>query len=92
LILIKSDTKKEMPVVSFFSGAKPLNIDLEEPVVILRGTTNDSTTHTLRGEVNVVLTRPILCSKVIIKFVGKSHTLWPEGMSFALFIFLINQY
>lgn len=68
-----------MPVVTFFTGAKQLTIDLAEPVVILRGTSNDKITHVLEGEVNVVLTRPMLASNVIIKFIGKSHMLWPEG-------------
>jgi hypothetical protein len=68
-----------MPVVAFFTGAKQLSIDLAEPVVILRGSPDDTVTHVLQGEVNVVLTRPILASKVVIKFIGKSHMLWPEG-------------
>lgn len=70
-----------MPVVAFFTGAKQLSIDLAEPVVILRGSSNDTVTQVLQGEVNVVLTRPIAVSKVQIKFVGKSHMLWPEGTS-----------
>ncbi|CAO3633984.1 unnamed protein product [Mucor hiemalis] len=69
-----------MPVVAFFTGAKQLSIDLAEPVVILRGSSNDTVTQVLQGEVNVVLTRPIMASKVQIKFVGKSHMLWPEGI------------
>ncbi|KAG2210589.1 hypothetical protein INT47_002531, partial [Mucor saturninus] len=69
-----------MPVVAFFTGAKQLSIDLAEPVVILRGSSNDPTTHVLQGEVNVVLTRPVLASQVVIKFVGKSYMMWPEGI------------
>lgn len=71
-----------MPVVvPFFTGAKQLSIDLAEPVVILRGTAEDKITHVLQGEVNVVLTRPVLASTVVIKFVGKSYSLWPEGIT-----------
>ncbi|KAK4519115.1 uncharacterized protein ATC70_009346 [Mucor velutinosus] len=70
-----------MPVVvPFFSGAKQLTIDLAEPVVILRGTSDDKITHVLQGEVNIVLTRPVAISRVAIKFVGKSYSLWPEGI------------
>lgn len=68
-----------MPVVAFFTGAKQLSIDLAEPVVILRGSSNDPITHVLRGEVTVLLTRPVLASQVVIKFIGKSYMLWPEG-------------
>jgi hypothetical protein len=69
-----------MPVVvPFFSGAKQLTIDLAESVVILRGSSDDKITHVLQGEVNIVLTRPMLISRVSIKFVGKSYSLWPEG-------------
>jgi hypothetical protein len=71
-----------MPVVSLFSGAKQLNIDLEESVILLRGSRRERVTQTIRGEVNVILTRPLLCSKVVIKFIGKSHSLWPEGRLF----------
>ncbi|KAI8357264.1 hypothetical protein BD560DRAFT_492037 [Blakeslea trispora] len=70
-----------MPVVvPFFTGAKQLAIDLAEPVIILRGGSKDKITHVLQGEVNLVLTKPILASQVVIQFVGKSHTLWPEGI------------
>jgi hypothetical protein len=68
-----------MTVGAFFSGAKQLNIELEESVVILRGLRADKGTQTLSGEVNVVLTRPMLCSKVEVKFVGKSLSLWSAG-------------
>lgn len=69
-----------MPVVAFFTGAKQLSIDLAEPVVILRGSSVDNTTHVLEGEVSIVLTRPVLSSQVVIKFIGKSYMLWPEGI------------
>ncbi|CEP17589.1 hypothetical protein [Parasitella parasitica] len=70
-----------MPVVvPFFSGAKQLTIDLAESVVILRGASDDKITHVLQGEVNIVLTRPMLISRVTIKFIGKSYSLWPEGI------------
>lgn len=67
-----------MPV-AFFTGAKQLTIDLAEPVVILRGDPQNKITQVLQGEVNIVLTRPMQVSKVTIKFIGKSHSLWPEG-------------
>lgn len=76
-----------MPVVSFLTGAKQLSIDLAEPVVILRGSSNDPITHVLQGEVNVVLTRPILASKVVIKFIGKSYMMWPEGSYLLVFVY-----
>ncbi|KAI8968933.1 hypothetical protein BDF20DRAFT_827491 [Mycotypha africana] len=70
-----------MPIfVPFLTGAKELSIDLAEPVVILRGTAADDTKHVLQGEVSLVLTRPISVSEVNIKFVGKSYSLWPEGL------------
>ncbi|KAI8370839.1 hypothetical protein EDC96DRAFT_94794 [Choanephora cucurbitarum] len=70
-----------MPVVvPFFTGAKQLTIDLAEPVVILRGGSQEKITHVLQGEVNLVLTKPMLASQVVIQFVGKSHILWPEGI------------
>lgn len=69
-----------MPVVvPFLSGAKQINIDLAEPVVLLRGNGQDKTTQILEGEVNIVLARPIQVSNVTIKFVGKASSLWPEG-------------
>ncbi|KAI8063373.1 uncharacterized protein B0P05DRAFT_238759 [Gilbertella persicaria] len=70
-----------MPVVvPFFTGAKQLTIDLAEPVVILRGGAKDKITHVLQGEVNIVLTKPVLASRVVIQFIGKAHSLWPEGI------------
>lgn len=69
-----------MPAIGpFFTGAKQLSIDLTEPVVYLRGSSGDRTTHVIQGEVSVVLTKPIVATQVVIRFVGKSHILWPEG-------------
>ncbi|KAI8997061.1 hypothetical protein BDB01DRAFT_840570 [Pilobolus umbonatus] len=67
-----------MPV-PFLSGAKQLTIELAEPVIILRGQSDDTVTHVLQGEVNIVLTKPINVSTVVIQFSGKSYMLWPEG-------------
>ncbi|RCI06131.1 hypothetical protein CU098_010365 [Rhizopus stolonifer] len=70
-----------MPAIGpFFTGAKQLSIDLTEPVVYLRGYSGDRTTHVIQGEVSVVLTKPIVATQVVIRFVGKSHILWPEGV------------
>ncbi|KAI9478542.1 MAG: hypothetical protein EXX96DRAFT_484208 [Benjaminiella poitrasii] len=70
-----------MPViVPFFSGAKQLTIELAEPVIILRGTHNDKITHVFQGEVDLVVTKPTSISQVSIQFIGKSHSLWPEGI------------
>lgn len=69
-----------MPAIGpFFTGAKQLSIDLAEPVVYLRGSSGDRTTHVLQGEVSIVLTKPMVATQIIIKFVGKSYILWPEG-------------
>ncbi|ORE03147.1 hypothetical protein BCV72DRAFT_233523 [Rhizopus microsporus var. microsporus] len=67
-------------IVPFFTGAKQLTIDLAEPVIYLRGTAHDRSTQVLQGEVSVVLTKPTLASQVVIRFVGKSYMLWPEGI------------
>ncbi|KAI8098451.1 uncharacterized protein BX664DRAFT_318740 [Halteromyces radiatus] len=68
-----------MPV-PFFSGGRQLSIELAEPVVILRGHATDPTTAVVRGEVELLLSKPILASSVVVKLVGKSHMLWPEGL------------
>ncbi|KAI8340536.1 hypothetical protein BC941DRAFT_417508 [Chlamydoabsidia padenii] len=68
-----------MPV-PFLSGNHQLSIELAEPVVILRGQASDPTTAVVRGEVELVLSKPILASSVVVKLVGKSHMLWPEGL------------
>jgi hypothetical protein len=67
-----------MPV-PFLSGNHQLSIELAEPVVILRGQSTDPTTAVVRGEVELVLSKPILASSIVVKLVGKSHMLWPEG-------------
>lgn len=67
-----------MPV-PFLSGNHQLSIELAEPVVILRGQSTDPTTAVVRGEVELLLSKPILASSVVVKLVGKSHMLWPEG-------------
>nr|AET35425.1 AlyA [Syzygites megalocarpus] len=69
-----------MPSIGpFFTGAKQLSIDLTEPVVYLKGISGDRTTHVLQGEVSVILTKPIVATQVVIRFIGKSYILWPEG-------------
>ncbi|KAG2226691.1 hypothetical protein INT45_001038 [Circinella minor] len=70
-----------MPVsVPFLTGNKQLSIDLAEPIVYLRGPPSNPATHVLRGEVVLVLSKPISASSIVVKIVGKSHTLWPEGI------------
>ncbi|KAI8338624.1 hypothetical protein BC941DRAFT_351344 [Chlamydoabsidia padenii] len=68
-----------MPV-PFFSGNHQLSIELAEPVVILRGHEADAVNGVIRGEVELVLSKPILASSVVVKLIGKSHMLWPEGL------------
>ncbi|KAI8066586.1 hypothetical protein BC940DRAFT_240217 [Gongronella butleri] len=68
-----------MPV-PFFSGSKQLSIELAEPVVILRGQPGDNTTAVLRGELELVLNKPMSASSIVVKLMGKSHTLWPDGI------------
>ncbi|ORZ14746.1 hypothetical protein BCR42DRAFT_417587 [Absidia repens] len=67
-----------MPV-PFFSASHQLSIELAEPVVII-GPETDAATGVVRGEVELVLSKPILASSVVVKLVGKSHMLWPEGL------------
>lgn len=79
-----------MPVsVPFLTGSRHLSIDLAEPVVYLRGPPSNPATHVLRGEVVLVLSKPISATSVIIKLVGKSYSLWPEGKTF---VFCITVY
>ncbi|KAI9494040.1 hypothetical protein BDB00DRAFT_820642 [Zychaea mexicana] len=70
-----------MPVtVPFLTGNKQLSIELAEPVVYLRGPPSNPATHVLRGEIVLVLSKPISASSVVVKITGKSHMLWPEGI------------
>ncbi|KAG1403149.1 hypothetical protein G6F60_005231 [Rhizopus arrhizus] len=70
-----------MPAIShLLTGAKQLSIDLTEPVVFLKVDANDPSTHVLRGEVSVVLTKPITATQVTIRFTGKCSMVWPEGV------------
>ncbi|PHZ15576.1 uncharacterized protein RHIMIDRAFT_223885 [Rhizopus microsporus ATCC 52813] len=70
-----------MPIaVPFLSGSKQLSIVLAEPVVLLRGPPTEPTTHVLRGEVELLLSKPMTATHVTIKLVGKSNILWPEGL------------
>lgn len=70
-----------MPIaVPFFTGHRQLSIELAEPVVLLRGPPSDPTTQVLRGEVELLLSKPISASQVIVNLVGKSNMLWPEGL------------
>lgn len=70
-----------MPIaVPFFTGSKQLSIELAEPVVLLRGLPSDPTTHVLRGEVELLLSRPMATCQVLVQLVGKSNMLWPDGL------------
>lgn len=70
-----------MPIaVPFFTGHRQLSIELTEHVVLLRGPPSDPATQVLRGEVELLLSRPISASQVIVNLVGKSNMLWPEGL------------
>lgn len=70
-----------MPIaVPFFTGSRQLSIELAEPVVLLRGPPTDTTTHVLRGEVELLLSRPMAASQVLVQLVGKSNMLWPDGL------------
>lgn len=70
-----------MPIaVPFLTGSRQLSIELAEPVVLLRGPPSDPTTQVLRGEVELVLSKPMTATQVIVKLVGKSNMLWPEGL------------
>ncbi|KAI8370058.1 hypothetical protein EDC96DRAFT_502894 [Choanephora cucurbitarum] len=70
-----------MPIaVPFLTGNKQFSIELAEPVVLLRGPPTDRTTHVLRGEVELVLSKPMTANQVVVKLIGKSKMLWPEGM------------
>ncbi|CAO3597982.1 unnamed protein product [Absidia cylindrospora] len=69
-----------MPVqVPFFSGHK-LSINMAEDTVILRGLSQDDGTFVLRGEVELVITKPMNINSVAVKLVGKSFTLWMDGI------------
>ncbi|KAI8888119.1 hypothetical protein K501DRAFT_174159 [Backusella circina FSU 941] len=70
-----------MPIaVSFLTGQKQLSIELAEPVVLLRGPPTDPTTQVLRGEVHLLLSKPMTAQQTIVKLVGKSKMSWPEGL------------
>ncbi|CDH56522.1 AlyA [Lichtheimia corymbifera JMRC:FSU:9682] len=70
-----------MPVsVPFLSGHNKLTIELAEPIVYLRGYPGTPTTQVLRGEVVLVTSKPMSASSVMVKFVGRCHSLWPEGI------------
>ncbi|KAI9319748.1 hypothetical protein BX666DRAFT_2150840 [Dichotomocladium elegans] len=70
-----------MPVtVPFLTGNRQLSIELAEPIVYLRGNPGNPSTSVLRGEVVLVLSRPSSATSVIIKFIGRCYTLWPEGI------------
>lgn len=70
-----------MPIaVPFFTGSRQLSIELAEPVVLLRGPPSDPTTQVLRGEVELLLSRPMTACQVKITLTGKSNMIWPEGL------------
>ncbi|KAG1041126.1 hypothetical protein G6F55_004612 [Rhizopus delemar] len=69
-----------MPIAMPLFGNKQLSIILAEPVVLLRGPPTEPTTHVLRGEVELVLSKPMTTSQVNLKLIGKSNMFWPEGL------------
>lgn len=70
-----------MPViVPFLSGSsKQLSIDVEQPIIYLRGPPSHSTVNELKGSIVLNLSKPISASLVDVKFVGKAQSQWPEG-------------
>ncbi|KAI8972725.1 hypothetical protein BDB01DRAFT_809008 [Pilobolus umbonatus] len=70
-----------MPIgVPFLNGQRELSIVLAEPVVLLRGLPSDPSTQVLRGEVELLLSKPMTASLVIVNLSGKSQILWPERL------------
>ncbi|KAI9317296.1 hypothetical protein BX666DRAFT_1858012 [Dichotomocladium elegans] len=67
-------------ILPFLMGNRQLKIELEEPVVYLRGTSTSPRSHLLRGIVVLTLSKPMPVASVDIKFVCKSRTNWPEGI------------
>ncbi|CAM0136502.1 hypothetical protein VKS41_009314 [Umbelopsis sp. WA50703] len=68
-----------MPLALPFVSGAHLSIDVPWPVVLLRGASSDIS-HVLSGEVVLMLNRPTSATHVAIKLVGKSSTVWPEGI------------
>lgn len=70
-----------MPViVPFLSGSsKQLSIDIEQPIVYLRGPPSHATNNELTGSIVLNLSKPLSASLVDVKFVGKAQSQWPEG-------------
>ncbi|CDS11005.1 hypothetical protein LRAMOSA03269 [Lichtheimia ramosa] len=71
-----------MPViVPFLSGSsKQLSIDIEQPIVYLRGPPSHATNNELTGSIVLNLSKPLSASLVDVKFVGKAQSQWPEGI------------
>ncbi|KAI9273587.1 hypothetical protein BY458DRAFT_508279 [Sporodiniella umbellata] len=70
-----------MPAISqFFTGAKQLTIELIEPIVFFRVDAQDPSRHAVRGEVSVILPKLNASTSVILKLMGKSSIVWPEGL------------
>ncbi|KAI9266072.1 hypothetical protein BY458DRAFT_512548 [Sporodiniella umbellata] len=69
-----------MPIAISFLGNKQLSIVLAEPVVLLRGPPTEPTTHILRGEVELLVSKPMVTTQVNLKLIGKSNIFWPEGL------------
>ncbi|KAH8550977.1 hypothetical protein BGW37DRAFT_64536 [Umbelopsis sp. PMI_123] len=57
----------------------PLNIDLVEPIVYLRGSHQDDTHTTVKGAVTIDLQDSTLIKSISVQLVGKSITAWEEG-------------
>lgn len=68
-----------MPLALPFVSGAHLSIDVPWPVVLLKSQTSDIC-HVLGGEVLLMLHRPMVATSISIKLVGKSYTVWPEGM------------
>ncbi|KAI7871040.1 hypothetical protein BDF14DRAFT_1767833 [Spinellus fusiger] len=67
-------------LLPFFSGTRQISIELTEPVVILRGDVNTGAPSILRGEVELVLSKPMQVTTVSIDFFGESWMLWPQNI------------
>ncbi|KAI8579482.1 hypothetical protein K450DRAFT_210273 [Umbelopsis ramanniana AG] len=68
-----------MPLALPFVSGAHLSIDVPWPVVLLKSQTSDIC-HVLGGEVLLMLHRPMVATSISIKLVGKSYTVWPEGI------------
>ncbi|CAG8448218.1 4689_t:CDS:2 [Diversispora eburnea] len=56
-----------------------LKINLVEPILFMRGISEESAGCFLRGELILNLSKPTKIQKIEMKFTGKMKTFWPEG-------------